>query len=510
MKKKINLESIMIGMVFVIFCCFFLSEIIYKCNKANLSAIKYCIVFFLFFIAVGVVVFFLKKKATDDEKIPKLFLLVASIFGIFYIGAAPTLTGSDDHIHLDRIYELSEGNMITDNIEGNIGSELPKSLKTMMEKGEGYEYTIRYKHIGHMKKVKEQKQNRELFSNEYNGAALYIPVQYLPHVIGFKLGSILNISLYYKIIFSRVFNLIFYLLLGYFALKYTPKNKIFYLLILLSPNMLQLATTLSTDAFTNGIVLLFIAMIMNKKIKKEKISIKYGLVLSVLSLFISVCKIVYFPILLLLFFLDNKNFKDKKTKYIYIITTILVSIIIAAIWMGITGNILSIAYSNSNLQKSYILHHPFQYCLVVFRTYISGIVRFLEELFVGDLMYNAQLSIPSIISLGYLFFVVISLFLEHRKNTLNNIERITIGGICLAVLALISTAIYIQATAQYVGIANRTISGIQGRYFIPIVLLLPFVIDPWKKKLNIANDRLIYYNYYINMVVLFYIFVQFV
>ena len=83
------------------------------------------------------------------------------------------------------------------------------------------------------------------------------------------------------------------------------------MMILLSPNMLQCATTLSADAFTNVVFLLFVSLILKFTIENKKIS-KYNIMLMfILSIIIALCKIVYLPIVLLTLLIDSKKCGDK-------------------------------------------------------------------------------------------------------------------------------------------------------------------------------------------------------
>lgn len=58
------------------------------------------------------------------------------VLGLFYIVAAPLFTGSDDHNHYYRVYEITDGMMVTPiQYDGTVGSQLPESLYYMFMGG---------------------------------------------------------------------------------------------------------------------------------------------------------------------------------------------------------------------------------------------------------------------------------------------------------------------------------------------------------------------------------------
>ena len=122
-------------------------------------------------------------------------------------------------------------------------------------------------------------------------------------------------------------------------------------------------------------------------------------------------------------------------------------------------------------------------------------------------MYHSQLIVSPLISFAYVATVVICLFSDKSSKELSNIKRLIIFLIGIMITGLISTAIYIQCTAQFYSVKNPTIEGIQGRYFIPVILLLPLIINIKKKKISskyIFSSVLV-----INLITLFYIISQF-
>ena len=265
MKEKLkkflkNNIIFIVSVIFVLVFTYILSfDISYKLIELSISSNGYFLYFYALLAILLIIYNYVYFKKINDTNYSKIFLLIASFLGIFYLVLSPLFTGSDEHNHYYRIYEISEGIMVTPT-KKVVGSILPSSLENTFVIGGGSNTIIKYRNIKDMIKIPLEsnvtKQYGVEWTNDYSNTALYSPVQYLPHTLGFMIAKLFKLSPYYVGMFGRIFNLISYLIMGYLCIKILPKYKLFYLAILLSPNMLQCATTLSADAFTNIIFML--------------------------------------------------------------------------------------------------------------------------------------------------------------------------------------------------------------------------------------------------------------
>lgn len=493
-KNKLNSLLVLSGIIYFLVALYDLKNKINNIDRYK-PYIWLCILLFIIasIILFTIILLIIKKskKNNFDKKIPKIFIITASILGIIYLFLSPLFSGSDEHNHYYRIYEISNGVMMTPTTD-TVGSKMPKSLSNTFIEASGDNTNVKYKDIIRMTKEKlnkgEKIQYGYYWTIQYNNTALYSPIQYIPQVIGFEIGKVLNLGPFIIGMLGRLFNLITYIILGYLCLKIVPKSKLFYMLILLSPNMLQCASTLSADAFTNIIFLLFVALILKFSIQNEKITNKNKIALFILSIIISLCKIVYLPIVFLLLLIDYKKYGDKKSnKVLFCVITIAISIIISLLWIRTTNGVFDIAYNKSELQKQFILSNPMSYILIFIRTMSTYIINYIECLFVGTTMYHSQLEMPALISFSYVAIVILSLFKDNDNNKYNIFKRVMISLIAIIIIGLAVTAIYVQCTAQFYAVKNPLIEGVQGRYFIPVIMLIPLIINTKRIKFNSFN-----------------------
>lgn len=511
LKNKELLIYILISIVVFLVCIFDLKE---KLSLREVNNTNYYLMFTLVYLLLSLFIVIIRKRINKIIKnIPLLFVILSFTLGLIYLFFAPLFSGSDENTHFYRIYEISEGNILTDVNNNFIGSNLPESLINIYETSGGSSDQIRYGDILHIYNTPLNKSNRVKYGSTwqrwYSNTALYAPVQYIPQVIGVFIGRILNLPPFIIGNIGRLFNLLFYSIIGYYALRLIPKHKLFYLMILLCPNMLQCATTLGADAFTNIIFLLFISLILNIKYKEIKLNIKYKLLLAILSILLSVCKLVYFPVLLCLLLLNKKHFNSSKDNYIYKTIIILISLFLSLYWLSKTGYIFDITYYNEALQKKFIFSNIFEYIAIFIRTYLKYFFVYIEELFIGSRMYHSTLIIPSVFSYSYVIITILSLFKERIKNILSNKERILIFIISILILGLVSTALYLQCTAQFYQVGNNLIEGIQGRYFIPIIFLIPLIFN-FKNIIKLKDETFINIIVFSSYIVFIYIFIRFV
>lgn len=471
------------------------------------------IILFIFAITFVMLLFlFLKLKYSviNDKNIPKIFIVCSIVIGSIYLFASPLYTGSDEENHMYRAYEISDGIFKTNVNDGIVGSNLPRSMYDAYIESGGHK-NINYDDISAMinKNIEGDKKIKYGFNwmSQYTNTSLYSPVQYIPQVIGFSIAKLFNFNVYFMGLMGRMVNLLFFCVLCYYGLKNIPRNKVFYMLLLLCPNIMNCATTLSCDGALIASIFLFLSIIYKTIYNKEKLNINNIILLSILVIFISASKIVYLPIIFSLFLLKKDNFKNKKNKYCILIPLVIIGVILNLLWLRCTNIYFETDYSNSFLQKDFIFDNIFRYLYIVIKTYISNGYIYLRDIFVGDLMYHGTLDIPDVISYIYLLIVLISLFDKKEKY----IVKFSIFNIIASVIiiGLISTSLYVQCTAVYAKVGLDNIIGIQGRYFLPIMLLLPFTINKFKS-IKISNNFYYYSLLIVNILVINYMMLEFI
>ncbi len=492
--KKIKLRYWIYAAISLIFFFLFLFDFRAVSNHNLITYILYALVFV--FIAFIVFVAILKFNKINPDSYYKYYFALVLIMGITYMLLSPPFTSSDEQSHFYRAYEISDGHFITKVNDNDELSELPSSLyKTYAGSDDVKAFrnnSIKYSEINSMIKIPLDKNDKVTYgtgyATSYLGAALYSPLQYLPHSFGIMIGKIFNLGPFFLLMLGRLCNLLAYAFMTAFGLKILPKNKLFAMLVLLSPVMLVGASTFSADGFTYASIFLFVAYILKLMNSKKVLTIKDISILSILILFISTCKIVYLPIVLLVLLIPKKCFKTNRNNILFKTLSVIVGFLVGIVWFKTATSFLGTVSNASSDQISFIITHLIDYVFITIRTYFENFNVYAENLFFGEQLYHSQLKVYSILSIIYLILIFMTLFNEKSKMTISNKIKVLITVLIFIILILIGTALYVQFTSEWAGVGNLFITGIQGRYFIPICFLLIFIVN-YKRKF--ISDKLL-------------------
>lgn len=394
----------------------------------------------------------------------KIFVILALIFGLIFTVIIPPFQSPDEFNHIERIYAITQGQFMAQKPDTfSSGSYLPSSLSVFYKKNSlNQEGKTSFKRIFSSASVKEGK---EKIFYSYINTALYSPLAYLPSVTGIKTAQIFTSSFLWMMILGKLFNLIFYITLGYFAIKSVPFLKWLTILILLAPINLSLASSLSTDPVLLSSSILFFAKILQYSFEKDKkIGNKQVLFLCLLSILIALVK-QNFLIVLFAFLIPKDKFEGNYLSKMLMI--IMPGIFLSFLWGRIAISVLVPGNgSNPPAQLAYILNHPIDYLETFFRT--SRIFsRMLKEL-VGVLGLLTLKLAPSVYIIYPIFFILNTLFCYESasKLILPLRKRLLLLTLILLIIFVINTNMYLVWT--HVG--EPIIEGIQGRYFAPILL----------------------------------------
>lgn len=433
-------------------------------------------------ISIDIMLILFKKKKIEFHK---QFIILATVLGIFYFLATPFGNGTDEVSHFLRVFKISQKYT---NIRLEEDSLFPPAFSKLVD----YKNNRDMKYTNYINEYDAFSMNspeRKDLISEYWNIKLYSPLQYVPQVIGVTIGRILSDNIVTIGMCGRITGYIFWVAMCSLAIKIVPNKKVFFLIICLLPVNIFSAICISGDTVTNAVCTLFIAILYRKIYLKEKIVKKEKIFLIVLACMISLCKIVYLPFVTLVLLLKEENFENKKEWKKFVITLIIASIIVGLSWFVIGSINLSNSNTASKDQLRYILMNPFEYCAILTRTFCEKGAQYIYQLCTGDeLMCHAKTTVYPVISYIISIVLFMSLFTnENGKNLeVNTLRKIWVSLIIFGTCILIATAIYIQWTSlPGIGkIGNEVVKGIQGRYFIPVVLLLIFVANKTKLSTN--------------------------
>ena len=317
----------------------------------------------------------------------------------------------------------------------------------------------------------------------------YHPILYIFSGFGIWLSKILQLNPIAGLYMGRCANLIVFLILGYYTVKKLPMGKFLMIIYLLNPIFLQQAASFSADSLTNIFSMLFIAYVLYIRYDKKKVETKDFAILLISFMFVFVGKYAYF-LLGLLFILIWKELKEyiKVNKKKVIIITLIIAII-GLSWFIYTkipkGQFIdTINYERPQSTESKLIHilkNPQNIIPIYFNTLLYN-SNFYLVTFLGGTLGALNIPITQICTLVYASILVLSIFVDKEKQELDKKSKI------LSIIIFILT-FHIVLAGLYLGwgvITDTIIQGVQGRYFIPIVILVLLVLVR-KKNINLKN-----------------------
>lgn len=449
---------------------------------SNSKIMKFNFVAFLMGIFVlALSIFIYTRKGLVPEK---LFLYTVPIICFLFLIIMPMYRGHDETRHLLRAYELSEGHLLTEINDGKVGTSMPNNVIDGIKKGWREKLTYR-----DFIKIKDKKidENDVSIPNMEN-VAVYSPIQYIPQALGMKIAKLFTDNLLIVLYAARILNLATCILLLYFAIKKMPFGKMLIYIISVLPLSIEAFATMSPDGITISTIMLFIAYILDITFTKDrKVEKKDIVILTILSAIIALCKIVYVPLVLLVLLIPADKYGSKRQKVITSIAITTISLIINLIWLKISSNYLAITSDGASTNKvKNILMAPVTYLKTLLYTINYNGSEYIETLFGSVLAMGEFVKLYFIVPFTYsILFLFESTTEPELKNKYSKFQNIIMLFIIVVITGLIFTSLYVQ----YTNTNSMTIQGVQGRYFIPILLLIGLLLSNLKIINNYEQEK---------------------
>lgn len=421
-------------------------------------------------------------------KLEVLFAFFAMILGLLLIFFTPPLMSADEPAHLARAYSITEGKILLEKHKNEAGTQLPRAIK---------DFEYHFGDLFHNTNVRtnllqiKSSQNIKLDKNDRifidcAGQAMFSPAAYLPQCLGIFAAKLFTDSVFWTLIVSKIFLLLFYVGAGYFAIRDLPVLKLSAFLVLLMPMSLSLGSSVSADGVLIALSVLYFSQILRFIYSKDGcIDKKQTVFLSVVALLLALTK-QSFLICLFALFIPKEKFGDK---YLQKISLILLPALIAGCAWGAVNYEIFTSKNGAvpQLQTAFILSHPFLYLYSLLKTFQVYFFVILYTL-VGILGWLDVFLFPFVYWL-YLIVIVMSSVFEQKQC--ENICKNSLWNICfllfvLAGVIFISTVIYISWVPPY---TTGAFSGLVGRYYIPLLLPVLFLCFCVSKSIKIFEVK---------------------
>lgn len=455
---------------------------------------------FGFFTAVGVVIcmlLFYRKQLAKRAEIG-FVVLSLTVGGLMIVTFPMDRTSWDEEIHYQHVANMSYFSSLDAQVPLTVSeNDMIAVRRATINSMEDRKDVIHYLNVHSTPEYLETHMEKE--------APYLKQVGYLTQMLFYKAAKVVGIPFYYAYLAGKVGNLLLYTVVMYFALRYMKKGRLLMAAVGLMPTPLLMACSYAYDPTVICFMMLGFAVIFRELLDAgQKISVKSFVIFSVSMVIASMPKAVYIPFILIALILPQSKFQSRRTMWIMkgivvllflaMMSTFVLPALLGGSEMGDTRG----GDTNVGEQLRLILGHPFAYAKILF---VDSILGEFGSFVLGSQSMLHFAYLDSRASCGYLAMGILLFlaFTDHQTyetgGNAKKIEKIYVfysfhkimmGLLCLAVIVLIWTALYLDFTP----VGSTTINGVQGRYYLPI--MVPILLMLYTPKIKNHFSRSFY------------------
>lgn len=399
---------------------------------------------------------------------------------------SPPFRGPDELIHFYRAYSISEGNLLCQvktppggtsdesPLEAKwVGNEIPHPIQvtadrtvTSIEKPPIPEGVI-----ASAFRIPATSSPRALVSySMWSSIATYSPVAYLPQSLGVLLGRVFSLSPILLMYLARVFNLLAFAALVYFAIKVTPIQKWTMALIAVMPLSINLAASVSADGPAIGLSFLFTGYVLRLAFDEavERVGRRELGLLLLLAVLLALSKPPYFLLVFLVLIIPARKMGGAKRYAVAFGLLAATALVVAGGWnLAVrSAYVPRLDSVEPGSQIEFIAKNPARYAWIVLRTGWTH-KAFYAKSIVGGIGF-LEVNLPSAFLASYPLAVAgFALFDTDRTRPSLGRKGVSLGVFLLVAIVTLTT-FYVTWTP----VGNRIIEGFQARYLLPALPLL--------------------------------------
>ena len=304
----------------------------------------------------------------------------------------------------------------------------------------------------------------------------YIPIAWAPQAAALSIANSLGFSMKNCYIFMRLASLFFYVTLLSICIAIIPQGKIAATILSLNPYSIFMASSISSDTYTIALTSLFLALIFRLCLEREQ-SVDYWkkTMLITLSVLLFLGKTSYAAVILLIFVLPEKQFSIKQ-KLTYFFSSSLIGGGVYIVWYMFFLHTIPAPWVDQSMNVQLILKSPFRaMASVIINTIFpkDDAAWFIKSI-TSNLNESRWMLLPvTMVALAGISFTI---YAKIKSRGRFNIPLL-LGVFFAAFSAIALTRAFLLLTWTDIRAGFITISGFQGRYYLPLifVLLAPFV-----------------------------------
>jgi uncharacterized membrane protein len=411
----------------------------------------------------------------------RVFLLIGGLNALLLTILTPPFQVHDEFQHFFRSYQLSEMRFLANVSDDRGGGVLPSSLPEFVERtwgtlelwrvppGRPHPLTDTWAEFH-----RALEPDKREFA-DFSGAAGYSPLPYLPQAIAIAMGRLLDAPPLALMYLGRTANALSAIVLITYALRILPIARKAALVIALLPMAQFEYASVAPDAGIIATAFLFTAIALRATLRRTW-SVRDIVVAVLAGLVFCTIKIVYAPLLAigLSQILPGRRERISRRTIFHLLSVhliIIVSVIgLSLIWLHAASPTISsfVARTGYEQKIAEIFADPALHLRAIARDLAFRVVDYIIEM-IGEFGAWTVYPPPVVYVIAGVCIVLTCAFLGNAGPKLGSIGIFWNCILMGVTVGLIETAVYLVASPA--GSWYWYISGVQGRYFLPLGML---------------------------------------
>lgn len=428
----------------------------------------------------------IKPVSRNRTWIPMLCFML----GVFFVALPASILippggQADEPSHIARVDQLAEGTILPQKVgyrpsghsqqDALYGGRVDKALVNQSTNAMVDFHVSQHRYV--FPTWKDKKANLGLvYGNSttsfvFSNTAINSPVVYLPQICGFLIARLFTHQAYWLIVAMRIGGILFFLLTGLVALWRITSGRWMMAASLLLPGTLLIFSGVTADLVTFCcIALLFAESIRAYDLRRLSTADLTVLCCSVVML--GMVKTVYIPCLafVIIPFL-HRQFRTKRM-IVPLSVSSAISCILFLLWYMVIHSISSCAMYSSKVNPHEQVHYLFGHFpktalkIVTEAVFNHGFFGTSELGIIGSRGRQTTLRAGTVVTL----LLLTACFYEAAQRCVyTKIDRV--AAVIMAVIVLIcSLLVCLAMFIAYTHVGARDISGVQDRYYLPLIL----------------------------------------
>jgi uncharacterized membrane protein len=408
------------------------------------------------------------SRSVVDSVLPIFFLILAAPCCLVMVVITPPFQVPDEVEHYFYARAITVGSIFPSDLRtGGVGGQITNADRELASSFSGIAFHPAIKLSREMFEKAQRISDTETLSEQnYWGAAIYPPIAYAAPAAAMLIGDLFGLNRLQAFYAGRGANVFVFIVSATLAIWLIPVGKIAIAFIFLLPMTLFQAASFSPDGFVFALTALACAIIARESLRPTKPDIWSIIAATILLAVVSVVKA---PIVALALPLAVVASRLSRVIAVACACSVLIGLVLWTLGFTLSEGFEARQRTLDNVstarQLHFLLSTPFSVLSIAVET-IREMGAFYTYSAIGILGWLDTPLANWFYSLALATGLIVMLVNATAARTLSSGVRLALGASGILAAALVFGALYLSWTS----VGSGVVSGVQGRYFIPIFL----------------------------------------